>query len=394
MGREGELVQQLVPEFERRTPGVRVRVQQVPWSAAHEKLLTAFVGESTPDLVQLGTTWIPELVALDALESLTARLAASASLPPADVFPGIAETTVIDGVAYAVPWYVDTRLLFYRRDLFAAADVAAMPRTWAAWDAAMHRVASHLGAPRHALLLPLTEWQPLVILALQHGATLLRDDDQFGDFQSPAFRAALTFYLDLFRDGLAPRTGVAQVANVYQDFADGFFASFWSGPWTLGELAQRLPAARQGDWATAPLPSLDADWPGVSLAGGASLALFRRSPRKEAAWQFIEYLCAPAQQLAFYRLSGDLPARRSAWTVGALTTDARTAAFWEQLQRVRSTPRIPEWERVAAKISEYAEAAVRGDLAPEAALARLDADVDVILAKRRWLRRRAAGAGS
>ena len=43
MGREGEAVRALLPAFESREPGVRVRVQQVPWSAAHEKLLTAFV---------------------------------------------------------------------------------------------------------------------------------------------------------------------------------------------------------------------------------------------------------------------------------------------------------------------------------------------------------------
>src|SRR3954447_11572512 len=63
MGREGEGLQELLPEFERRNPGVRVRVQQVPWTAAHEKLLTSYVGESTPDISQLGNTWIPEFAA-------------------------------------------------------------------------------------------------------------------------------------------------------------------------------------------------------------------------------------------------------------------------------------------------------------------------------------------
>ena len=56
MGREGEVVSELVPEFERRHPGIRVEVQQIPWSAAHEKLLTGFVGRSMPDLFQLGNT--------------------------------------------------------------------------------------------------------------------------------------------------------------------------------------------------------------------------------------------------------------------------------------------------------------------------------------------------
>src|SRR5258706_9498818 len=89
MGREGEVVQQLVPEFERRTPGVRVRVQQIPWSAAHEKLLTAYVGDAMPDVFQEGNTWIPEFVALGAVEPLDASIAGSRSVRRADYFPGI-----------------------------------------------------------------------------------------------------------------------------------------------------------------------------------------------------------------------------------------------------------------------------------------------------------------
>jgi multiple sugar transport system substrate-binding protein len=51
MGQEGEQVRALLPEFERRHPGIRVRVQQIPWSAAHEKLLTAYAGDAMPDAV-------------------------------------------------------------------------------------------------------------------------------------------------------------------------------------------------------------------------------------------------------------------------------------------------------------------------------------------------------
>src|SRR5512139_3304406 len=75
MGREGEVVQQLVPAFEARNPGARVRVQQIPWSAAHEKLLTAYVGDAMPDVVQVGNTWLAELVALGALAPVPHPLA-------------------------------------------------------------------------------------------------------------------------------------------------------------------------------------------------------------------------------------------------------------------------------------------------------------------------------
>jgi multiple sugar transport system substrate-binding protein len=385
MGREGEVVRGLVPDFERLNPDVRVRVQQIPWSAAHEKLLTAFVGGAMPDVFQAGNTWLPELAALGAIEPLDARLAGSA-VARDDVFPGILDTNVIDGTTWGVPWYVDTRLLFYRRDLLAAAGVTEPPRTWRAWLDAMARVRARDGGDGFAILLPLREWQPPVILALQRGAELLRDDDCRGNFESAPVRQAFVFYLDLFQRGLAPRAGDTQVTNVYQDFAAGFFTFYVTGPWNLGEFAHRLPADLQDRWATAPMPAADDGYPGVSLAGGGSLVLHRGSKRKDAAWRLVEYLTAPAQELRLHALAGDLPARRSAWDAGGLVREPRTAAFWTQLGAVRATPKIPEWERIAARIAYYTETAVRGELTLDAALAALDADADALLEKRRWLR--------
>ena len=68
MGREGEVVRQLLPEFERRHPGVTVKVQNLAWTAAHAKLLTAFASDALPDVFQLGNTWIPEFAQLGALQ--------------------------------------------------------------------------------------------------------------------------------------------------------------------------------------------------------------------------------------------------------------------------------------------------------------------------------------
>jgi multiple sugar transport system substrate-binding protein len=392
MGREGELVQRLLPEFERAHPGVRVRVQQIPWSAAHEKLLTAFVGGSMPDVFQAGSTWMAELVAIGAVQALDAR--GSGAAGAGDEFPGVAAANRIDGRTWAIPWYVDTRLLFYRADRLRAAGWQAPPDDWQGWLAALDAL-KRLGGPhRYAILLPYDEWQTPVILALQRGARLLRGDGEWGDFQAPAFRDAFAFYLDFFRRDLAPADAAGQLANLYQDFAAGFFSVFVTGPWNLGELSARLPAELRDSWATAPMPSDEPGAVGMSIAGGASLAVAAGTPHADAAWALVAFLTAAEQQLAFYRLSGDLPARPSAWLAGRLADEPHVGAFWRQLQRVEPPPRVPEWERIAAAISRAAEAAVRGDRAPDAALADLDREVDAILAKRRWLleRQRAVGA--
>lgn len=394
LGREGEVVAQMLPEFARRHPEVHVRLQQIPWSAAHEKLLTAYVGESMPDLFQVGNTWVAEFVALDALEPLDERLGGSAAGAGGDYFAGILDTNVIDGATYALPWYVDTRLLFYRTDLLAAAGYAAPPRTWSGWVDALEQVKQRAAGGDFAMLLPVNEWQPLVILALQRGARLLRDGGRYGDFQSAAFRQAFAFYVDFFRGELAPLAGQAEVANLYQDFARGLFAAFVSGPWSIGELAARLPAALRDRWSTAPLPAADGPYPGASLAGGASLAMFRGSPRKDAAWRLLEFLSEPAQQRMLYRLTGDLPSRRSAWQSGGPAADPRAQAFAVQLENVVATPKIPEWERIAAQINRYGEAVVRRRLSIDEALAALDHDVDELLEKRRWMLRQRDRAAS
>jgi multiple sugar transport system substrate-binding protein len=392
LGREGEIVQGMVPDFERRHPGVRLHVQQIPWSAAHEKLLTAYVGEAMPDVLQLGNTWIPEFVALGALEPLRGRLAGSHAIALDDYFVGILETSMESGELYGLPWYVDTRLLFYRTDLAAAAGLSAPPRTWAEWTNAMARIRERAASGDFALLMPVNEWQPPVLFALQRGARLLRDGDTHSDFESAAFREAFTFYVELFRRGLAPLASQAQIANLYQDFARGGFAFYVTGPWNIGEFRARLPA--NTPWTTAPMPSPDDRYPGVSLAGGSTIAVFRGSPRKDLAWQLVEYLAEPAQQLELYRLTGDLPARKSAWTGEGPGASAEASAFRVQLDHVEATPKIPEWERIASLVTRYGEIAIRGEMTIDEALAALDHDVDEVLEKRRWLVRRGRERGS
>jgi multiple sugar transport system substrate-binding protein len=395
MGREGEVVQALVREFEQLNPGIRVRVQQIPWSAAHEKLLTAYAGDTMPDVFQLGTTWVPEFVALDAISPLDGRVAASPGVARADFFPGIVDSNEVGGHLWGLPWYIDTRLLFYRKDILTRAGYPEPPRTWAEWRAAMAAVKRLVGANADAIVLPSNEWAPIVILALQQDAKLLKGNDACGDFAGPGFRKGLAFYLSMFKDGFASESTGAEIANIYQEFANGRFAMYISGPWNLGEFASRMPPSLKDAWATAPMPSPDQRYPGVSLAGGASLAIRRTSPHQDAAWKLIEFLSSTAQQIRFYQLSGDLPARIAAWSNPALARDRHARAFFEQLQRVRSTPKIPEWEQIAVAITRRVDQLVRGDRTLDATVQALDADADQILEKRRWLlQRQTAGAAA
>ena len=395
MGREGEVARELLAGFERENPGLRVRIEQLPWSAAHEKLLTAFAGDATPDVAQMGNTWLPEMAALGAIEPLQAWIDATPSIQPLDHYAGIWQTNRVDAVQVGVPWYVDTRLIFYRRDLLQQVGFAEPPTDWAQWQRSM--AALKAGPVATPILLPTNEFEPLLALALQQDGDLLREGGRRGNFSGTGFRRALQFYLELFQRGYAPGINNNQVANLWQEFGRGTFAFYISGPWNIGEFKRRLPPQLQDAWATAPLPGpRPGQGPGASVAGGASLVLFKRSRVKAQAWKLVEYLTRPAVQLEFYRLTGNLPPRRSTWALplaggSTLAEDRHARAFARQLEFVRPAPAVPEWERIAQEMQLFAARAAHEQGSIESTVRALDARVDSILEKRRWMLDRAAG---
>jgi multiple sugar transport system substrate-binding protein len=383
IGREGEAVAQLLPAFEQAHPDIHVRIQQIPLTAAHEKLLTAYAGGSLPDLAQIGNTWIPEFAALHALEPLQARVDGSATVREDDYFSSAWATNRVDGVLYGIPWYVDTRLLFYRADLLHEAGFDAPPRTWAEWQAQMDAIRAGSGGKRWGALLPTNEYDQLLALALQQHVPLLRDGGRYGNFESAGFKRALAFYVGLFKRGDVPPYTNVQVTNPWQAFARGDFVSYLSGPWNIGEFRKRMPAARQAEWATAQLPGPDG--PGDSVTYGSSLVIPRSSRHMQAAWALVEYLSRPDVQVKFYEQLGDLPARRSAWDSPVLQSDPKLRAFRAQLEHMRPAPQVPEWEQIVNMMQELAARAIAGQLTIDEATAQMDARADTILAKRRWV---------
>lgn len=383
MGREAEVVGELIREFEAENPGIRVEVQNIPWTAAHEKLLTAYAADALPDVCQLGNTWIAEFATLQALEPLQAYVDASHTVQQQDYFAGIWDTNVVEGQLVGVPWYVDTRLLFYRKDLLRAVGYSQPPRTWAEWEQVNAALKQHMGDRGYPVLMPLNEFEPQLSFALQQQDPLLRDHDTRGNFRSAGFRRTLAFYDNMFQQGWAPKMSETQISNVWDEFFRGFTAFYLSGPWNIREFRQRQPAGLEGEWGTAPLPGPGG--PGAGIAGGTSLVVMRSSQQKQAAWKLIEFLSRPDIQQRFYTIIGDLPPRRSAWQSAELTGDPLTAAFADQLERVKPTPKVLEWERIAQQMRVVTEQVVRGGLPQDKAVQQLDQQVDDILAKRRWI---------
>ncbi len=381
MGVEGENIKKLIPEFEKKF-NVRVKVQQIPWTAAHEKLITAYVSETLPDVFQLGNTWVPEFVALNAIEPLDS-LCEVKNFDLNDYFSGILESNRINGVLYGIPWYVDTRVLFYRKDIFKKANINEPPKTWNELYEFSKRIKTI--TRNYAIYFPTNEWVPLIIFSLQNKAQLLKNNYTEPAFTDSEFISAFQFLSRFYNEKLSP-SNITDVVNIYQAFEEGYIAMYITGPWNIAEFRNRLSSNSQKLWMTAPLPSPDSIYPGISLAGGASLVINRNSKNKELAFKLIEYLSTPEVQIKFYNLVGSLPSKKSSWSDSIFANDQHLKAFRIQLERTQSMPKLAEWENIViSKIQKYIEEVALNRMSVREACEKLNEETSILLEKRKYL---------
>src|SRR5918995_480699 len=124
MGTEGENLGVLAEDFMAEFPDVNVEVTAIPWDAAHDRIVNAIAAAEVPDASLIGTTWMGEFAKLDGLEPTPDSIDSGA------FFEGAWDTTVVDGVSYGVPWYVETRVVYYRTDLAEKGGVTEPPENW------------------------------------------------------------------------------------------------------------------------------------------------------------------------------------------------------------------------------------------------------------------------
>lgn len=374
MSYEGDYAPHLMPAFTAAT-GIPVEVQSLPWTAAHEKLLTAFAGGSLPDVLMLPNGWVGEFAMIGALAPITDR-----SLV-ADLFPGVLKTVRYDGRDFAVPWSLAPQVQFYRRDLVEQAGYAAPPTDWSGWRQ-MGRAIKRRRPDDYAFLMLLNWWDVLFTFLGQSGVRPLRDRDTRGNFATPEAAAALGFYRSLFDEGLAPRALSTEIQDPVAAFAQGYFAIYPSGPSLLLDLHRRHAEIAPELWSTARMPGPHG--PAAASGVSASLAVSAQTRRPVEARALLRHMTSAASELRFQRLIGNLPAVRSAWQAPALKAPV-LRAFAEQMLHPTDDPAVVEWERIRIEVQLVAERAVRGLMTIPAALADMDRRADRILALRRSL---------
>ncbi|MDF9875448.1 extracellular solute-binding protein [Cellulosimicrobium cellulans] len=371
MGEEGEKLPDFVQGFTEENPDANVEVTTIPWADVMTKFQTAVAAGTVPDAIMIGSSFMPTMVATGGLAPVPDGLVDSA-----DFVEGAAASTVADGVDYGVPWYVETRVLYYRSDLAKAAGVEA-PTSWEELTAFAEAMKAN--GSTYGLQLPMgdAEDSTQVILPFysQAGGSVLNEAGDGFDLDNQAMVDALDYYASFFTEGLSPLSGYGDSQN--SAFVDGSDPAFISGPWMVNVLADL-----QGeDWveqnvATVPVPAGSAN--NDSYIGGAHLGVFAEAKNADGAWKLVRWLAQPETQQAWFDATSDLPALTTAWDYEPLTSNPRTQVLQEQLDNTIAPPTVPSWDELSATIETEAEKVANGQVTSEDAAQAIQAKADTL----------------
>jgi multiple sugar transport system substrate-binding protein len=366
MGNEGTKLSTLADAFMKDNPGVKVTVTPVDWGQAVAKLTTAIAGNTTPDVSQMGTDMMGQFGATGAFDPVPS------DIDPSAYFESAWNTNIVNGTPSGVPWYVETRLLYYRTDIAQKAGISAAPATWDDLKATATAMKSKGGA-KWGISLGTKNWQEYFPFLWQNGGDVV---DASGNpaLNSPQAVEALTFYDSFFKDDLTPKS-VPEGFDITPAFVKGDNPMFFSGPWHLGLIDTAGGAAFKDKWAIAPMPKKVTT---TSFLGGSNMVVFKNTKNKDAAWAFVKFCSDPKTQALWYTTATDLPAVQSAWDDPAVKGDPRVAMFGEQLKDTKAQPVSATWSELSSAINDTLEKMTTGGMEPQAAADQMQKDAESI----------------
>ena len=365
-------VQPVIDRFKREHPDIDVQVEQLTWQSGREKIVAAIAAGRPPDLCEIGSTFLPGLVADSTLIDLTD------SIP--DLVPSLRGWKVAQyrGRAYAIPWMLGTRALYVNADLMKRAGLSPEepPATWAAFARAIQRIdaidpeTKGLGMNSGEREVLFKKFMPF---AWGNGGDILDSTLTRSVVASPQNIEALRFYLSLKPNSLLDRQEMLDEA-----FARGRLGFTISGPWLLRKLPTTAPQLHF-EVALMPRPAEGKGTP-ASFAGAEVLGIFRSSKNKGDALTLARFLVREENAMPLYAATGNaFPAAAAAEQDTYFVSRPKDRVFVEQLRTAVAPPVHPRWVEIEEILNGELEEAIYGKKSAEAALHSADSRIEAML---------------
>jgi ABC-type glycerol-3-phosphate transport system substrate-binding protein len=376
LGAEGRVLVRQLSRFMAENPGIKV-IQRVTPDAADQKhqLYVQWLnaGASDPDVLQLDVIWTPEFAAagwilpLDGFQPETQAF-----------FRSTIEANRWGDSLYALPWFADVGMLYWRTDL-----MSAPPATFADLVQVAKKVRKPAG-PQYGMVWQGARYEGLITTFVEYlgayGGSIL--DDGRVVVNSEAGLRALTEMRDqIYRYGIVPRGVLTwQEEQTRFAFQNGQAAFMRNWPYAFPLMQDTAQSRVAGKYAVAPMPS-GPNGEHTAAVGGAQLAINRRTEHPEAAWALINFLTQPEQMRERARVVGQFPTRSAVYDDPELASGLAISPATVRRIIEYGVPRpvTPIYTQLSEILQIHLHRALTRQAEPAAALARAQMEMQRLL---------------
>jgi multiple sugar transport system substrate-binding protein len=367
-----DVLNQLIPQFEKAHPTIKVNYVDVPYDSLLQKLTTGAAGGQLPDLVRSDIIWVPKFASLGVFAQLDGKMPNFDALAQA-TYPGSLSTNKWQGHYYGLPLDTNTRVLISNQQALTAAGISSPPATFA--DLQMD--APKLAAKHVSVFADsgLQSWN--VLPWIWSGGGQITDPNlttATGYLNGAQSVAAVQMLVNLYKQGAIPNLLVGNKGAVQTQ--DGLpkanYADILDGPWM-----QSIWQAQYASFKPTYTPVPAGAGGSISVVGGEDIVMTSSSQHQAAAEQFIAFTQSAAFQLAMAK-TGQMSVV-SADDAQEASDSPALAPYIRQLQTAKSRPAVPDEPQIDTALQDDLTPAFEGKTTVQAALDKAAHDIDTLL---------------
>lgn len=360
-------VRAMTEAFTKANPDIKVDLEFVPYEGLHDKTVLAQGSGGGYDVVLFDVIWPAEYATNNVLVDVSSRITDEMKK---GVLPGAWTTVQYDGKYYGMPWILDTKYLFYNKEILEKAGIANPPRTWdeLAEQAKTIKDKGLLATPiawswaqAEAAICDYTT------LVSAYGGDFLKDGKPA--FQSGGGLDALNYMVTSYSSGLTnPNSKEFLEEDVRKLFQNGeaAFALNWTYMYNLANASAESKVA--GKVGVVPAPGVAGKSEVSAVNGSMGLGVTAVSKQPDEAWKYITFMTSQATQNQYAKLS--LPIWASSYDDPAVTKDQEEliAAAKLGLAAMYPRPTTPKYQELSTALQQAVQEALLGQASPEDAL--------------------------
>ncbi len=336
----------IIKDFEAKHPSIDVNLEMQSWDNINDVLRTKLQNEkSTPDVLNIDAF---AGLAKDGKLFEAAEVLSEATLK--DFQPSFAANASVGGKQYGLPLFASTRTLFYNKDLFAKAGIAAPPKTWdELLDTARKIKALPDVTGGYGLPLGSEEAQGETSIWTFGAGGSWGDGNQL-TIDSPANVEGVAAMKKLIDEKVTqPNPGASDRTPLINVFIQGKLGMIEGLPPTVAKIKKDNPGL---PYATAPIPTKSGQ--PVTLGVADHLMAFKKDgSKRDAIKAFLDFFYAPDTYANFVKTEGFLPVT----VTGAerLKDNEVTAPFLATLPAAKFYPSTnPKWSAAQKALQQTA----------------------------------------